>query len=160
MFNSLLIKSDGYPSIGLQFSIHRSNEIERNKLIPFKNKLTLREIRDYGLTWFNTTGRQVYLNYVITEDNTSEVELNRLMDLFPPEPFSFTFSVICASDETMKEACFRDYPQLNKIESKFRENGYNVRLFDPAGQDDIGGGCGQLFGTQEFMKQFNFKKIR
>jgi 23S rRNA (adenine2503-C2)-methyltransferase len=32
------------------------------------------------------------------------------------------------------------------------ERGYNVRVFDPAGQDDIGGGCGQLWFVQEWMK--------
>ena len=26
-------------------------------------------------------------------------------------------------------------------------------MFDPAGQDDIGGGCGQLWFVQDWMKQ-------
>lgn len=43
--------------IGLQFSIHRSNDEDRNKLIPYKNKLTLEEIRDYGIMWWHKTGR-------------------------------------------------------------------------------------------------------
>ena len=30
-------------------------------------------------------------------------------------------------------------------------NGYDVRIFDPAGQDTIGGGCGQLWYVQEWM---------
>lgn len=30
--------------------------------------------------------------------------------------------------------------------------GYSVRMFDPAGQDDIGGGCGQLWYVQDWMK--------
>lgn len=32
------------------------------------------------------------------------------------------------------------------------EIGYSVRMFDPAGQDDIGGGCGQLWYVQDWMK--------
>lgn len=29
----------------------------------------------------------------------------------------------------------------------------SVRCFDPAGQDDIGGGCGQLWYVQSWMKE-------
>jgi 23S rRNA (adenine2503-C2)-methyltransferase len=28
-----------------------------------------------------------------------------------------------------------------------------VRVFDPAGQDDIGGGCGQLWFVQDWMEK-------
>lgn len=31
--------------------------------------------------------------------------------------------------------------------------GYDCRIFDPAGQDDIGGGCGQLFHVQNWLKE-------
>jgi len=37
--------------------------------------------------------------------------------------------------------------------------GYNVRVFDPAGQDDVGGGCGQLWFVQKWMKD-NSEKSR
>ena len=33
------------------------------------------------------------------------------------------------------------------------ECGFDVRVFDPAGQDDIGGGCGQLWFVQDWMKK-------
>jgi 23S rRNA (adenine2503-C2)-methyltransferase len=142
-----------YDKVGLQFSIHRGFDEERNKLIPYENKLTLRQLRDFGTLWANTTKRQVYLNYCVNEENTSEAELNRLMDLFPPYDFAFTFSVICSKDETMKEAGFRNLEFIQNISNKFLENGYNVRVFNPAGQDDIGGGCGQLFHVQKFLKE-------
>ena len=32
------------------------------------------------------------------------------------------------------------------------ELGFSTRMFDPAGQDDIGGGCGQLWFVQEWMR--------
>ena len=37
--------------------------------------------------------------------------------------------------------------------------GYSVRVFNPAGQDDIGGGCGQLWYVQDWMKN-NSDKIK
>jgi 23S rRNA (adenine2503-C2)-methyltransferase len=35
---------------------------------------------------------------------------------------------------------------------KMLNAGYSTRMFDPAGQDDIGGGCGQLWYVQDWMK--------
>jgi 23S rRNA (adenine2503-C2)-methyltransferase len=35
----------------------------------------------------------------------------------------------------------------------FLEHGYNTRIFDPEGQDDIGGGCGQLWFVQKWLKR-------
>ena len=35
---------------------------------------------------------------------------------------------------------------------KLNEKGFSTRMFDPAGQDDIGGGCGQLWFVQDWMK--------
>jgi len=73
--------------------------------------------------------------------------------LFSPVVFNFTFSVICSADETMKDKGYRELDKINKITENFLESGYNVRVFNPAGQDDIGGGCGQLWYVQEWMKQ-------
>jgi 23S rRNA (adenine2503-C2)-methyltransferase len=33
--------------------------------------------------------------------------------------------------------------------------GASIRIFNPAGQDDIGGGCGQLWYFQEWLKNNN-----
>lgn len=147
--------SQDIDKVGLQFSIHQAYDEKRNELIPFKNKLSLREIRDYGIHWNKVTNRPVYLNYCIDGANISDGEINRLKDLFNPLVFHFTFSVICSSDETMKDAGYCNHDVINNIMSGFLEDGYNVRVFDPAGQDDIGGGCGQLWYVQEWMKNNN-----
>lgn len=139
--------------IGLQFSIHETNDDRRNKLIPYEPKYSLREIRDYGIIWNGVTDRPVYINYCISEDNHSEEDINRLMDLFSPRVFNITLSVICSSDETMKNAGFRNLETIKKVSDKLLENGYNVRTFNPAGQDDIGGGCGQLWYVQEWLRK-------
>ena len=36
---------------------------------------------------------------------------------------------------------------------KMLHKGFSTRMFDPAGQDDIGGGCGQLWFVQDWMKK-------
>jgi 23S rRNA (adenine2503-C2)-methyltransferase len=151
-----LIEASRYnKKIGLQFSVHEADEEKRNQLIPFKNKLTLREIRDVATAWHDATGRKVYINYCVGSHNQSKPEMDRLKDLFTPAIFNLTFSVICSADETMKDAGYREHDVINGIMQDFLQSGYNVRVFDPAGQDDIGGGCGQLWYVQEWMKAHN-----
>lgn len=151
-FWELLQLSKDKSKIGLQFSIHEAIEEKRNALIPFAEKYSLREIRDYGIIWHKSTNRPVYLNYCINENNHGDADLSRFMDLFSPSAFNVTLSVICSADETMKNAGFRNLELLKMISNKFLQNGYNVRTFNPAGQDDIGGGCGQLWYVQEWLK--------
>jgi 23S rRNA (adenine2503-C2)-methyltransferase len=66
-----------------------------------------------------------------------------------------TFSVVCSKNENMKEAGFKNLEIINKFSQKFLEQGYNTRIFNPDGQDDIGGGCGQLWYVQEWMKNYS-----
>lgn len=73
--------------------------------------------------------------------------------MFSPMVFNFTFSVVCSKDETMKDAGFKNLEVIRDFEEKFLSAGYNTRIFDPAGQDDIGGGCGQLWYVQQWVKE-------
>ena len=138
--------------IGLQFSVHEAYNWKRNQLIPYQNKLNLRQIRDLGIQWHKITGRPVYINYCVGDDNRSAAEMASLKDLFSPVIFNFTFSVICSADENLKSAGYRDLDKITELTTSFVEDGYNVRVFNPAGQDDIGGGCGQLWYVQDWMK--------
>ncbi len=139
--------------VGLQFSIHKAKDSERDVLIPYKNKLSLQEIRDVGIIWWRETGRHPYLNYCIDGTNNSNWCNEALMDLFSPVVFRFTFSVICSADENMKDAGFRELDAVRAFEQKFLACGYNTRVFNPDGQDDIGSGCGQLWYVQQWMKE-------
>lgn len=139
--------------VGLQFSIHESTDEKRNLLIPFKDKLSLHEIRDFGIQWSLATHRPVFLNYCVNESNATEQDRENLMNLFSPIFFNFTFSVICSADESMKDAGFRNLDFIRDFERAFIKAGYNTRIFNPHGQDDIGGGCGQLWYVQRWMRE-------
>jgi len=158
IYSDFMELSQNIPNIGLQFSIHRGFEEERNKLIPYKNKMSLREIRDYGLAWASKTNRPVYLNYCITSNNISKAELDRLKDLFDPIHFYFTFSVVCSLDKNNKLKSNCDISILNTVANDFLSAGYNTRVFNPDGQDTIGGGCGQLWFVQDWLKAHKIKK--
>ena len=150
--------SKNHNTVGLQFSIHSAFDVNRNILIPFKDKLNLMEIRDYGIEWWHQTNRKVYLNYCVNDNNSGKQNYDELRKLFPPNVFCFTFSVICSKDETMKDAGYRNLDKIREFEKRFIDQGYNTRIFNPAGQDTIGGGCGQLFYVQEWLKNNKIKE--
>lgn len=158
-FADLVTLSKAIPTIGLQFSVHESNDEARNKLIPFKEKMSLIEIANVGAFWSAFTGRRPYFNYCVHEDNNKLVDVKRLRELFNPEVWECTLSVVCESDEGVAAANRRQRTLVEDFMQKMMSVGFSVRMFDPAGQDDIGGGCGQLWFVQDWMKN-NSDKAR
>lgn len=150
VFKDLIDLSIEIDKIGLQFSIHKSTDEERNILIPYKKKYSLREIRDRGTAWQNATGRNVFLNYCVDENNARDSDIENLKNLFSPVTFNFTFSVICEAGQNPKEIACSNMDTIRNFENAFLNDGYNTRIFDPAGQDDISAGCGQLAFFREY----------
>lgn len=146
-------------NIGLQFSIHESTDAARDKLIPFDKKLTLPLIAYTGLRWFNATGRKPFFNYCAHDGNTSNQDANNIECLFAPSKWCATVSVICERDEGKSARNGHQRQLAIDFGNKLAERGYDVRVFDPAGQDTIGGGCGQLWFVQDWMNQ-NSDKAR
>lgn len=140
------------PTIGLQFSVHESTDDARNALIPFNRKLTLAEIANEGNEWYAATGRSPFFNYCVHEKNNTQEDVDRLKSLFNPAWWEATISVICERDESIAAANERQRQLASDFMDKMLAVGYSTRMFDPAGQDDIGGGCGQLWYVQDWMK--------
>lgn len=138
--------------IGLQFSVHESTDEKRDRLIPFEAKLSLKDIAWEGTWWNELTGRKPFFNYCAHEGNVSEGDADRLANLFVPDIWNATISVICERTEHVAAANKRQRELAVYFEGLLRERGFNTRTFDPAGQDDIGGGCGQLWFVQDWMK--------
>lgn len=139
------------PTVGLQFSAHESTDEARNALVPFKAKLTLAEMATEGEAWFEATGRQPFFNYCVHERNNTAEDVARLVALFRPGIWQATISVICERDESIAAANERQRELASDFMTLMLEAGYSTRMFDPAGQDDIGGGCGQLWYVQNWM---------
>ena len=133
------------PTVGLQFSVHESTNEKRDELIPFKSKLTLEEIALMGYYFFARTGRKPFFNYCAKEDNSSYDDARRLQWLFNTRIFEATISVVCERDESIAVANERQRELASGFMQKLIYFGFSTRMFDPAGQDDIGGGCGQLW---------------
>lgn len=140
------------PGVGLQFSVHESTDEARNALIPFKSKLNLREIAEKGTAWHHATGRRPFFNYCAHEKNSSLEDAKHLRAIFDPEVWEATISVVCERDEHIAAANERQRSLATGFRKALDDQGFSTRVFDPAGQDDCGGGCGQLWFVQNWMK--------
>lgn len=145
--------SKAIPTVGLQFSVHESTDEARDALIPLKGKLCLAEIAQEGEAWHFATGRQPFFNYCAHEGNTSDANADRLLNLFNPHIWQCTVSVVCERDESVAAANARQRELATSFMAKMMARGFSTRCFDPAGQDDIGGGCGQLWFVQDWMQK-------
>lgn len=140
-------------TIGLQFSVHESTDEARDKLVPFKKKLTLDGIRQEGNRFHDLTGRQAFFNYCAHDGNSSVDDAERLRALYSPRDFCATVSVICERNDGLPATNDHQRQLAVDFAAKLVALGYDTRVFDPAGQDTIGGGCGQLWFVQDWMQQ-------
>ncbi len=152
-WETIMQVAEEIPTVGLQFSIHESSDEPRNLLIPFPAKLTLEQIADKGMEFFARTGRHPFFNYCVHEGNSDIMDARRLFKLFDPSIWQATLSVICESDQDMSAAVAENAAMTKAFSDMLLVFGYSTRVFDPAGQDDIGGGCGQLWQVQEWARQ-------
>ena len=140
-------------TIGLQFSIHESTDKARDKLIPFKKKLNLREISDVGNQWAKITKRHPFFNFCAHDANNTEMDADRIRDLFSPIIWNATVSVVCERSEGLPASNQHQRDLAASFANKLVSRGFDVRVFDPAGQDTIGGGCGQLHYVQRWFTE-------
>lgn len=151
-WDELLKVCEEIPTIGLQFSVHESTDEARDALIPFKNKMTLAEIAVAGEQWHYVTGRKPFFNYCAHDANETDEDANRIRALLDLEIFCATVSVVCERSEGLPATNQHQRDLAISFASRLVQRGYDVRVFDPAGQDTIGGGCGQLWFVQQWMR--------
>lgn len=155
-FYDLVQCSIDIDKVGLQFSVHESNDEDRHKLIH-SNTCSLSNIAYLGEYWAKSTHRKPFFNYCVHKGNCSEKNVKELLALFNPQIWECTLSVICEKDNSMKAAIESQLSIIKNFSSMMVQAGYSVRVFNPAGQDDIGGGCGQLWYFQKWLKDKNEK---
>jgi 23S rRNA (adenine2503-C2)-methyltransferase len=145
--------SQQIPTIGLQFSVHESTNEARDQLVPFRAKLTLEQIAQEGEAWFHATGRKPFFNYCAGASNSTPEDAARLAALYDPTIWNATVSVICERNEGLPATNDFQRSLASEFASLLVQRGYDTRMFDPAGQDTIGGGCGQLWFVQNWMNE-------
>lgn len=141
-----------YPQVGIQFSVHESTDEARAKLIP-TDTCTLRQIASLGEMWAAFTGLKPFFNYCVHTGNSTKANAERLAKLFNPDVWEVTLSVICQKSESVKNSIDRQLDLIRGFQDLMLAKGFSLRVFNPAGQDDIGGGCGQLWYFQQWLKE-------
>jgi 23S rRNA (adenine2503-C2)-methyltransferase len=146
---SLLELGKRHQNFGLQFSLHHWDNVRRMALLNnHPQLLPLKTLVQYGKLWTMYTGKPCYWNYICDGSETMEdatelvILLGRTMHL--------TCSVLCNKKDFVKA----DPEPAQEFARMVLEHTHapSVSVFDPAGQDTIGGGCGQLLYVQERMK--------
>lgn len=140
--------------VGLQFSVHESTDEVRWKNLT-ENTGTLRQLSTAGEFWAANVGRKPFYNYCVHANNSSVEDAERLVKLFNPDVWETTLSVICEKDENVKSSIERQLEIIDGFSKALLDRGASVRVFNPAGQDDISAGCGQLWFFQKWLKERN-----
>jgi 23S rRNA (adenine2503-C2)-methyltransferase len=151
-FDRFIALSKRIEKVGIQFSVHASTDFEREKIIPTSTS-SLDGIGCLGEKWAKATGRRPFFNYCVHENNNSYSDIDRLLEIFDPNVWECTLSVICEKDNTVKNAIEQKMKLITDFSERMNAMGYSVRVFNPSGQDDIGGGCGQLWYFQEWLNR-------
>lgn len=151
-WSRLVSLSKKLPQVGIQFSVHESTDKSRAKLIP-TDTCTLRQIASLGEMWAAFTGRKPFFNYCVHANNSTPEDAERLAKIFNPDVWEVTLSVICQKSESVKNSIERQLDLISGFQNLMLDKGFSLRVFNPAGQDDIGGGCGQLWYFQEWLRE-------
>lgn len=150
-YDDFLMLAKSIDKIGLQFSVHESSDLNRKKLIPTDTCL-LKEISSLGNIFAKYVERKPFFNYCVHQNNSSNEDAERLNQLFDKDIWEVTLSVICEKDESVHSSIQRQLDLIKSFNEKLIKLGFSTRVFNPDGQDDIGGGCGQLWYFQEWLK--------
>ncbi len=127
----------------LQFSVHSTNEDQRDTIIPIE-KWDLERISTYGKKFF-VGGRKVSLNFALAPGN--EFDVDRICDLFPKDVFMIKLTPVNPTEQAEKHELVREdlleeeVPQISELRSR----GYDVVLsIGDLRENEIGSNCGQL----------------
>lgn len=139
---------------GLQFSVHASTDEGRKRIIPTPT-CTLEQIAAMGAMWHSFTGRKPVYNYCVQDWNSNMKDAANLIKLFNPEVWNTTLSVVCETDRMAGGSTEKQLETIDLFAHRLKSRGANVKVFNPAGQDDIGGGCGQLWRFHQWARSRN-----
>ncbi len=135
------LADDGF-NITLTISLHASNDLDRQKIMPIAKKYSIKEILEACKYYFNKTGRRIVFEYVLvkdTNDSKNNVDqLSRLLRGFPSH-----VNVICLNtfEESEYKATTRE--EALAFVNQLRKKHMSATLRRNMGSD-IQGACGQL----------------
>lgn len=150
-FEDLIDVKNNFYSHGrfqLQFSLHSTDEKQRDNLIPIK-KWSFAQIGAYGERFFNKNlgDRKITLNFALAEDTIINIETMR--HYFKPEVFMIKITPVNPTVTALKNDIINDVKgdaphNEPKIANQLRDAGYNVLVSIGEWEENkIGSNCGQ-----------------
>ncbi len=157
-FEKLLkVKKEKYPErFQLQFSIHTTEEKQRDEIIPVK-KWNFKEIAEYGRRFYDEGGKKITLNFALAAENV--VDADKLRRFFSPEYFLVKITPLNPTVSAMKNSLTNDVDPVSGVPNKHRdfverlkEYGYDVIIsIGDLRENKIGSNCGMYI--LRFLKE-------
>jgi 23S rRNA (adenine2503-C2)-methyltransferase len=148
-FKRLPAIKDRYYSNGqfqFQFSIHTTDEVQRDKLIPVK-KWGFERMAEFGRSWHQSGDRKITLNFALVDG--MPVEPGILLKHFDPERYLIKITPVNPTTQVARYGykSHVDPYQPGKVQGLvevLRSNGYQVILsIGEVEENQIGSNCGQ-----------------
>lgn len=144
---------------GLQLSINTTDDESRQKSMS-NNTLTLKEISEIVKN-FRPKGRKITLNFALTD---AFIDENKLRELFDSKYFMCKITPMhmtksCIDNDIVTTDGYTKYYPYKDIEERLKSVGFDVLVFIPSYQEDLGRiTCGNaiLSGT---MPECEYKEI-
>lgn len=145
--------AEKWEHFGFQISLHDWNEDRRRELLGnHKNLAKISMLIGFADEYRKRCSRLVYFNY-IAKGNETEFDAEQIINIVSHG--HITISVLCPT------ALGHGDPEPSKRLASMilsKNPSQSIKIFNPAGQDTIGGGCGQLVYVQEKFKAFAKKQ--
>ncbi len=141
----------------MQFSIHTTDTLKRDELIPVK-KWDLKQIAEYGKRFYRKGDRKITLSFAPSNEN--EIDTAVVHRHFDPELFLIKLTPLNTTTNTVKNNLTSLISPLNtagigKLAGEFRSRGYEVVVSIGDYEElKIGSTCGQnlITNLQNEMK--------
>ena len=125
---------------GLQFSINSTNNDQRDYMFS-GNSMSLEDIAHEACYLPKPKGRKYTLNFALADDY--EIDANRLATLFSPEYFMVKLTPLhktqsCDTNNIITTGGYEAYTPYQKAEADCKNAGFDVIVFVPSYDEDLG----------------------
>ncbi|MBO8160798.1 MAG: radical SAM protein [Thermosipho sp. (in: Bacteria)] len=142
----------------LQFSIHSTDEEQRNKIIPVK-KWSFKRISEYGERFVKKGDRKVTLNFALAKENVVDADV--IKKYFSPDKFFIKITPINPTYSSLKNNLTSDIDIEQNMPvthrdfiEKLKDYGYDVLVsIGEIEENQIGSNCGQYVRKHILEKQ-------
>jgi len=140
----------------MQFSIHSTDEKQRDKIIPLK-KWSFRQIAEYGERFVKKGDRKITLNFALAKENIAQASV--IKDNFDPEKFLIKITPVNPTYRAVENGLNSDVTDDGLVlkhklfVEELRNSGYEVIIsVGELEENKIGSNCGQYVQRHLFSQ--------